>query len=86
MTREQISSKLDEASKILGEYFDAFQIMATWNEEDRTHRKFVGGGNWYARQGMAIEFVEQNKAQMNASEIASKLEPPPDDAESWKKP
>lgn len=86
MSPQDIKVICEEHARELFEHADAVQIMVTWNEEGKTHRVFTGCGNWYARQGMAHELIECDKAQTNAAEIASKLEPPPDDTEAWKKP
>lgn len=85
MSKDEIRKLCERAASQLAEHGDAVQIMHTWTDVHGTHRVFTGCGNWYARQGMAHEFIECDRAQTNAAEIASKLEPPPDDAESWKK-
>lgn len=85
MTTAEMRQMCERHAQELSEHADHVQIMVTWNEEANSHRVFTGCGNWYARQGMAHEFIECDKAQTNAAEIASKLEPPPDDSESWKK-
>ena len=80
--------KGDEAGKILelaaarlGEHFDAVQILASWNEDGTTKCSKRGVGNWYARQGMAHEFINDDIAQSQAAQIAEQLEPP---EENWK--
>lgn len=85
MTGEESEKLLEKAARELGEHFDAVQILATWNEKGLTYCSKRGAGNWYARQDMAHEFIQQDIAQEHANRIASKLEPPPDDSESWKK-
>lgn len=85
MTGEECEKLLEKIARELGEQFDAVQLMVSWNQEGMTYCTKRGAGNWYARQGMAHEFIQQDIAQEHANRIASKLEPPPDDAESWKK-
>ena len=41
----------------LGEHFESVQILATTVSEGQTLRSFSGCGNWYARLGMAHEFI-----------------------------
>lgn len=83
MTNEEAQIMCEEFAAKLGEHFEAVQIMASWN--DNGHSKCVkrGCGNWYARQGMAHEFINEDVAQENAQQIASKLNPPESD-EGWK--
>jgi hypothetical protein len=50
----------------LGEHFDHVQIMVSWNEQASCYRIFEGSGNWYARQGMAHEFIKKDDAQVAA--------------------
>jgi hypothetical protein len=85
MEKEEMRKLCGRLSTQLGEHAEAVQVMVSWTDNNGTHRVFHGCGNWYARQGMAHEFIECDKAQTNAVEIASKLEPPPDDTEAWKK-
>lgn len=59
----------------LGEHCDAVQVMASWNEEGRTYATVVGSGNWYARQGMARQFINTDQAQTNAREISEAINP-----------
>lgn len=86
MTKEDIAKLCDRMATELGEHVESVQILASWHDDKGTHRVFRGCGNRYARQGMAHEFIECARAETNAAEIASKLEPPPDDADAWKKP
>lgn len=81
MSGEEAEKLLEEAAAKLGEHFDAVQILASWNEEGLSKCSKRGAGNWYARQGMAHEFINADIAQEHAREIAEQLEPPDDD---WK--
>lgn len=58
----------------LGEHFEAVQVMVSWNEEGETRCNHNGSGNWYARQGMAREFLQFEEAQIIAREVGKKLE------------
>lgn len=90
MAQEQSEGELNRtnasavALRLLGEHFDHVQILATWNEEGTTQRHFTGSGNWYARQGMAHDFISWDKAQTAADEISKVLPKPDDDGENWK--
>lgn len=81
MSHEQVIKLVEDYAARLGEHFEAVQIMVTWNEEGLTKNLNRGVGNWYARQGMAHEFINADVAQENARQIAERLEPPEDD---WK--
>ncbi len=85
MTQEQIQEIVHRLGRELGEHVDACQILVSWNEEAICKNIYFGTGNWFARQGMAHDFINQDVAHEHASQIGAKLEPPPDDAELWKK-
>lgn len=75
MSREE--AICEEAVARLGEHFDAVQIFVSLPMDGGGTRCIKkGGGNWYARQGMAHEFINEDMAQ----EIAVKVnEGRPDD-------
>lgn len=72
---------VDSAVAALGEHFDSVQILVSVVEGTKTRCIKRGSGNWYARQGMAQEFVSEELAEESASRIAGKLNPPD---EGWK--
>ncbi len=86
MTNEQIQLLVENAARDLSEHFDAVQILVSWNEESISKNLYSGAGNWYARQGMAHDFINQDVAQENARQLGAKIQPPPDDGEVWKQP
>lgn len=63
--------------------FDSVEIMATWMEGGHTKSLKKGAGNWYARQHMAAEFLQEDIAQDQAVKIAQQLDKP-DDGDAWK--
>ena len=71
----------------LMEHFDAVQILVSCTAPcGGTESVFQGAGNWFARQGMAHEFINRDQAETNAFKIGEKIQPPPDeDGEAWKK-
>lgn len=71
----------------LMEHFDAVQILVSSTAQcGGTESVFQGAGNWFARQGMAHDFINRDQADTNAIRIADKIQPPPDeDGETWKK-
>jgi hypothetical protein len=83
MTNEEAAILLEEFAAKLGEHFDAVQIMVSWNIDNQSKCLKRGCGNWYARQGMAHEFINEDIAQENAHQIASRLNPPEDDSEDY---
>lgn len=77
MTDAEKLAVLERHVNELAEIYDHIQIMGTWLRPDNTtasHKR--GSGNWYARLGMAREFLSDNEAENTAAAIASKLEPP----------
>jgi len=65
---------LEKASQILGEHFECGQILLTFQEGVDTYRVYKGFGNWYARQGMAMEFLHDDEARAIANEISKKID------------
>jgi len=65
--------RLQEILTELSEHFDCVQVMLSFCEEGGTTLKQFGRGNWYARQGMAHEFINSDIAIDNANQIAKKL-------------
>lgn len=85
VTSETDAEKLLETvAAQLGEHFDAVQIMVSYNREAQTFCVKRGCGNWYARQGMAHEFINANQAEEQARQIAEVIQPPEDDGDEWK--
>lgn len=85
MTHKEAKELIDRTAAALGEHFDAVQILASFPTDGGGTRCLKRGtGNWYARQGMAHEFINEDQADDLSTQIARKLEPP-DDAEGWKK-
>ena len=53
--------RVDAALKELGEHFDSVMIFTTRHEstEAGTHTVAKGVGNWYARFGQVVEWVDK---------------------------
>jgi hypothetical protein len=70
----------------LMEHFEAVQILVSITDAEGTHNVHLGGGNWFARQGMAHQFIRHDQAQTNAHAIAKAMPRPesPDEGEEWK--
>lgn len=79
MTSEERTKIVERHVAELSEIYDAVQILGTWlNENGETCGQKRGSGNWYARQGMAREFLEQDSAELSAKAIGERLDPPDD--------
>lgn len=63
----------------LMEHFEAVQILVSSSTPEGTESVFMGAGNWFARQGMARDFLNQDQARTNAKEIALGQPPESDD-------
>ena len=83
MTAEEAEKLCEEFAAKLGEHFEAVQILVTWSEDGLSMCTKRGTGNWYARMGMAREFLICDQAQTNADEIGRVL-PKDDDGDDWK--
>ena len=67
---------LDQCLEILSEHLESVQIIGSFvNDGGETERVTRGVGNWYARIGMAQEFLEMDAAATTAFEL-SKILPP----------
>lgn len=67
----EIYKLLDDTLARLAEHFEAIQIMVTRYTEDGTQHVSRGTGNWYARQGMAHEFIGLARADEVAERITT---------------
>ncbi len=76
MTYEQACKLADQFAFQLGEHFDAVQVLVSRNLEGRTRCHKTGCGNWYARQGMAQEFKQEDQSRDLAYELSKVLTPP----------
>ena len=58
MNDEEFAEELKRVAARLSEHCDAVQISACRNDAGNTSCFHMGEGNWYARIGMAKEFLE----------------------------
>jgi hypothetical protein len=75
MTPEEAKKIVDAHASQLSEHFEAVQILCSYPLECGTQPSFSGRGNWFARQGMAHDFISSE----NAEQIAMKLTAHQDD-------
>jgi hypothetical protein len=75
MSDDECEKLVDSALQRLAEHFDAVQILVSWKPDGSGNTKdlFQGSGNWYARQGMAHEFIRLDEAQVKARAIGHAL-------------
>lgn len=67
---------VDRATEVLGEHFDEVVILVSRMTQDGkgfTERIFVGKGNWFARKGMARDFLDRDDKLEAATMIAEKM-------------
>ncbi len=75
MSNDDASKMVLDTAHRLAEHFDCVQIMVTRMDQGNTLCVKKGVGNWYARRGMAHEFIEQGIHEDAAEKIAEKLKP-----------
>ena len=63
MTNEQASKFVDKALLELGDQFEAVQILVSWPDQAGTKNIYAGCGNWFARRGMAEDFLTIEEAR-----------------------
>lgn len=74
VTQAEIISIIERAASQLGEHVTAVQIHASFPcDGGGTRGIHRGTGDWYARQGLAHEFIEQDKASEHAMSLARVL-------------
>ena len=84
-TDEEARAQVRKAVAVLLEHFDAVQILVSGTHpKGGTSFVYEGGGNWFARQGMAHDFIQKDQADTNAAQIAGKITPPSDSGDEWK--
>lgn len=65
-----LNGEVDKALRVLGEHFDALQVIGTFVDDDgMTHCLTRGVGNWYARIAACQGFLAQDQAQTTAQAI-----------------
>ncbi len=75
MKSEDAKQMIEAIASQLSEHFDAVQILVSFPCDGgdgggtATQGLAAGRGNWYARQGMAHEFIERDKAFELARQI-----------------
>lgn len=89
MTHAEAIAILDPILEKLGEHFDAVEILTSWTEAvpgqgSTTRSQPRGTGDWYARQGLAHEFINREQVDDLATAIADKIAPA-DGGDDWKK-
>lgn len=86
MTSEEAGQFVERVAEHLGEHFDAVQILVSRSRPAGGGTEGIrrGCGNWYARQGMAQEFISIDRAIDQANEIARAITPPPPDGDEWR--
>lgn len=73
---ERLNGMMDGMLRELGEHFEAIQILGTFVDDDgHTVRVTRGVGNWYARQGLAREFLDMDAAVTTANELSRVIHP-----------
>ena len=70
LTQEEMQELVARHAQQLIEYFDAVQILVSLPGDGGTASIFTGRGNWFARQGMAHDFIKQDQARTDANELA----------------
>lgn len=77
MTDKEAEAMLEDVAAKLREHFDAVQILVSWQADENRGTYCVkrGAGNWWARQGMARDFVQADQAASTANALAHAIRP-----------
>lgn len=75
LTPEQQKAIVIKHVTALGEFFDSVQVLVSNSTDIGTESVYLGAGNWYARQGMAHDFIHKDQAQTEAHELSAVIDP-----------
>lgn len=64
MNKEEQIKLVEKAAADLGEHFDAVEIFVSNSDGDGSRCIKRGAGNFYARVGMAREFLQEDEARV----------------------
>lgn len=87
MTEKERQEILSKATSMLGEHFDAVQIVVSYpagKDNQFTGYSARGCGNWFARLALCREFIASYREREQADQIAERINPP-EEGEAWKK-
>ena len=73
LTPGQMQEVVHRHVTLLMEHFDAVQVLVSVCTDQGTESVFLGEGNWFARQGMAHDFITKDKATIEANELSKVL-------------
>lgn len=80
LSPEQMQAVVQQHVTALMEHFEAVQVLVSISTPNGTEFVKLGAGNWFARQGMAHDFIDCDRAQTEARELSRAINPPdPDD-------
>ncbi len=68
-----IEDLINQAVNVLREHCTSVHVMVSFQEEGQTRSIHRGCGDFYARMGLAHEFIESTNQKDTAVEIASAL-------------
>lgn len=71
--RNNLNKLVAQFAETIGEHFDAVQIMTCVCDEEGTSSFYRGSGNWFARQGLAHEFIAAEIAETTGKGVAREL-------------
>lgn len=73
MTTNEADKIIEKNLNELGEHFDAVCVMVTYKENGVTRACYRGSGNYYARLGMAHEFIDNDRNSDLARRLGEEL-------------
>lgn len=83
MSESEIIYLIERCAALIGEHGNVQILVSIPVDKGGTKGIKRGCGDWYARQGLAQEFIQQDRAQNIGEEVARRIDPP-DDGEAWK--
>lgn len=82
MTKEEAERFLDRHLEELAEHFEAVQILVTDSDKDGTLYIARGKGNFYARKGLAQQFIDNDHHNDAAQSIKHAIKPDDDNGQT----
>lgn len=81
MTDIELDHFIQEKVAQIMEHANSCQIMIEWSDDRVCKSMYRGGGSWFSRKGMCLEFMEIDQARATAHELDEVLNPPDEDCQ-----
>lgn len=71
--KEVLGALVTKTAQNLGEHFSAVVILVSYHDSDGTSCFSRGTGDWFARQGLAHDYIIQEVAEATGKGVAREM-------------